>query len=240
MLNIFSKIFTRLGLFFLAGYLSPAILFLTNLVPLIGAAYFDWDANDIILIYIFETGIILFFALLKIIYIQVIGKNDAYLNNLTSEQLKNSTLSIFLSDVFSLFKNSFFAIIICVLVISAVLYLVLFIILIILDKNFLFQEPITYALSGSTQGFWIALAAITIEHIFLFINNFLIQKEYNYFHPFAIPLKRTFLLVLAMMILAGTKDNFSQQNLLYLTILIVLKMIGELSMLVRESEIKRN
>jgi len=234
MLNILSKIAIRLGVFLVAGYLSPAILFLANLIPLIGVAFFDWNANDIILIYVYETAIVLFFALLKIIYVQIIGKNDAYFDYLTTEQLRHSTVSIFLSDIFASIKNPFISIILCLLIFSGLLYSILFFSLLILDKDFILQEPIAYTIAGSTQQFWIALVVIAIEHFILFINNFLIWKEYNYFHPFAIPLKRIFFILFVMIIVIEVDEVFASHSFIFLAALIFLKMLGEMNMLIGE------
>lgn len=234
MSDIISKIAVRLGVFWVSGYLSPLILFLANLVPLIGYIYFNWNANDIIVIFIFETAVILFFALFKIIFLQIIRKRDTYINNLTSEQLKYSSLSIFLTDVFLIVNNFVVAVLICVLVIALLLYSILFLSLLILDKGFLPREPIAYIISGSTQQYTVALIVIIVEHFFLFISNFLVGKEYNYFHPFAIPLKRTFLLLMAIIAAVKLSETFSDQHFLYLAALIFMKMLGELYMVMGE------
>lgn len=234
MSDIVSKIAVRLGVFLVSGYLSPIILFLANLVPLIGYIYLDWNANDIILIFVFETAVILFFALFKIIFLQIIGKRDAYISNLTSGQLKHSSLSIFLTDVFLIVNNFFVAVLICVLVIGLLLYSILFLSLLILDKGFLPSDPIAYIMSGSTRQYTVALIVIIVEHFFLFISNFLVGKEYNYFHPFAIPLKRTFLLLMAIIVAVKLSETFSDQHFVYLAALIFLKMLGELYMVMGE------
>lgn len=237
MSDIISKIAVRLGIFLLSGYLSPLILFLANLVPLIGYLYFDWNGNDIIIIFVFETAVILFFALFKIIFLQVIGKRDVYIGNLSAGQLKHSSLSIFLTDIFLIVNNFFVAVLICLLAIALLLYSVLFLSLLILDKGFIPQDPITYIMSGTTQHFLVALIVIAVEHFFLFISNFLIGKEYNYFHPFAIPLKRTVLLLLAIIAAVELSEKFSDQHFVYLAALIFLKMLGELWMVIGERKV---
>jgi len=45
-----------------------AVIFLSNLLPILGVAFFDWKISDIVLLFFFETFVIGIFNILKMLF----------------------------------------------------------------------------------------------------------------------------------------------------------------------------
>ena len=62
-------------------------LIAANIVPIIGAWFFDWDARQIFMVYALETVIIGFFTLVKMGIVTAFRKKDTWYNEGKSMQV---------------------------------------------------------------------------------------------------------------------------------------------------------
>ncbi|MFA5856490.1 MAG: DUF6498-containing protein [Candidatus Pacearchaeota archaeon] len=165
---------------------SMIILIISNLIPIYGVLFWNWNIFNILILYWLESGIIGFFTIFKI----MLSNGD--LNYKNDKPIKlNLTLKIFLKLILIPFFIIHYSIFMLV--------------------HLMFIYFISTLTKSPIQPFYLAMILLLYSIIFLishglsFINNFIIKKEYEKISPnvaMASPYLR--IIVMHLTILLGT------------------------------------
>lgn len=82
---------------------SDYFLIAANIVPIIGAWFFNWDARQIFMVYALETVIIGFFTLIKMAIVTAVRKKDTWFNEGKSMQVSGIFFMLFFIAHYGLF-----------------------------------------------------------------------------------------------------------------------------------------
>jgi hypothetical protein len=166
------EIFIKMKLFSEIPKSASAItLIIANLIPVMGVLFFGWDLFSIMLLYWFETAIIGFFIILKLIV-------SAFLNNNTLK-IKNKTLAgpaskimVFFIIIFLMFHSSGF-----------MFGHIIFIFVLFGPHNLLLSQPFSVTTINFILGIlgkvFIGALMLFFSHGYSFFHNFIERKEYN-------------------------------------------------------------
>lgn len=188
-------------------------IYATNLIPILGVIYMDWDILYLIFIYWAESIIIGFFNIFKILLAQGVSKFD------NGKAKKLGMFSKSFIAVFFTFHFGFF----CFVQISILLG--------IFNTSILKEDSIRglaeYLFSGN--GGFVALGVLFGSHLYYFISEYIVKGEYKKAEPgilMFIPYIRIFVQQFAA-IFGGIIISAFNAPVLLLILLQVLKTFGD-------------
>lgn len=147
--------------------ISVGVLLIANLFSLIGVIFLGWSSSLLLLGYWFESAIIGFFTIFKIILANKTG------NNIEQVPIKNKKIMIYLSKIiliaFFIFHFGDFMIAHFILIIP-----------VFISSGFKLSFP---TLSSSLSSISLLLVSLFISHTYSFFSNYIGKKEYEKISP---------------------------------------------------------
>jgi len=217
---------------------TTILLLLANLVPIIGVLFFDWDIFQIMILYWFESAIVGFYTICKMIVIGAVRKEVTFKK--TKDPIAGQTVKGVGVLLGMLFMAAFFC-----LHYGMFMYGHLTFIFAIFGQegplattSDLISWQLVY---NSLISVWVAIAVLFISHGVSFLKNFIGQKEYEKVNPAFImftPYKRIILMHLTL-IFGGMLVMFLKLPIAGLVLMIVLKVLFDTNAHIREHLFRR-
>lgn len=217
---------------------TTILLIFANLVPIIGILFFNWEVFQIMLLYWFESAIIGFYTICKMVVIGVLRKEITFKKK--NDPSGNQTVR----GAGVLFSLLFLAAFFCFHY-GMFMYVHL---------NFVFAifgsegplttttEPMSLQLIYSLlTGVWVAMAVLFISHGISFLKNFIGNKEYERVNTTFImfsPYKRIILMHLTL-IFGGMLVMFFKLPVVGLILMIALKVFFDMNAHIKEHVFKK-
>lgn len=155
-------------------YPSALILILANLLVLLGAIFFDWNVIVILYLYWFESAIIGFYTILKMLFVKKIADQETLkhsnIGKLFSQADKSSSklvLAKFFMIIFFIFHFGMF-------MLAHLFFLTFLSIILILPLGWTFE---TFFQTIISIG--LGILVIFTSHGFSFLTNYIGKKEYQ-------------------------------------------------------------
>lgn len=219
------KILSTSVLYLLGMRMPCAASMIANLIPLAGVAWLGWSINEIFMIYIIETVIITFFAIIKSFCLLCINKT--FLHDIYDIR---SPLSMFVADFFSLFKQPLAAVAVFSVSLCALTYSLLFSCLMLFDPAYGAGgtlEPIQYICISMKENIVIGGTAFFICHSISFVADFILRGEYRRVHPFVQPLGKISMLFIIILVGIELNKRYFHSTTTFLVVMIAVKMLAD-------------
>jgi len=151
---------------FITAFSSVILIIVANMVPVVGAVFFNWDTRAILPVYWAENVIIGVFTVLKMLKAQGAGKPIKAIVMGKSQMLSNNSLKNFMAVFFSLHYGIFSLVHgIFIVVITAM--------------SIGFEKDLSSSvIIGFFLNFFISVIFIFISHTFSYFSNYIGKKEY--------------------------------------------------------------